>query len=882
VDSSNGFDSSPFPSPPEAQPLRAWRSLGPFAQALLLGLTYYAVARVAHAPAEASANALVSFWPAAGVVTAALVLSPPRRWPALLAGTACGALAFDMPLHAPGLAVALVAANVSGPLLAAAVIRRDCGGTPDIDRVRHTLVLMFGGAVIGPVAGGLIAATAVARDSGTGFSDAWLTYALAHAAGVMAVTPLLVSWSLSRRRPRTTRAWLETAGFVLAAAVATYLTFVTTGAPMLWTALVVVALAGLRGGVPASSAAILPWITISLLATTNGRGAFAAWTQDPRDAVLLVQASTGLGAAVADALGAVAAQLLIAVGRMRSSEERVRLLLEGVHDHAMFMLDEEGRVVVWNAGAQRMLGFAEAAVLGRPLAALFSQAPGFDPAELDLLPDGAEQEHWLRRADGSTFLGTLNAYPVAEPDGTDAYAVVVRDVTDARRSERQLRHMALHDPLTGLPNRALLQDRLTVALGHARREHGKVAVLFCDLDRFKVINDSLGHEAGDEVLRTVAARLKSVVRPGDTVARIGGDEFVFCCEDVDGPEGAVRVAERLHATLDEPLLVGEELFVTASVGIAVGGGATTVDDLLRDADAAMYRAKERGGGHALVEEGDRSRALGRLRGETAIRHALERGELVLHYQPLVEMASGRTLGVEALLRWNHPTRGLLPPGEFIRLAEDTGSIVDIGLWVVEEACRAGHRMREAGAVAELVMNVNVAARQIAEPDFAEAVGAILGRTATNPETLCLELTETTLIEELPANEAMLVGLKRLGIHLAMDDFGTGYSSLAYLRRLPIDVLKLDRSFVCELDDDAGGAPVLRAAVAIAQALSIQVVAEGIERPEQAAVLSGLGYVCGQGYHFARPLPEDQLIAHVRGEREQRRVRRLRVVGGAAS
>jgi diguanylate cyclase (GGDEF)-like protein len=440
--------------------------------------------------------------------------------------------------------------------------------------------------------------------------------------------------------------------------------------------------------------------------------------------------------------------------------------------------------------------------------------------------------------------------------------------------------MALHDSLTGLPNRALLQDRLTVALAQARREHRRVAVLFCDLDRFKVINDSLGHEAGDEVLRQVARRLEAVVRPGDTVARFGGDEFVFCCENVGGAAEAVRIAERIGRELERPLDLDEELFVTPSIGIALADADSSADDLLRDADAAMYRAKERGGGHALVDESARARALGRLRGETAIRHAVERGELELHYQPIVALATGRTVAVEALLRWNHPERGLLAPGEFIGLAEDTGRIVEIGLWAIEEACRASHRLREAAADEELRMNVNVSPRQLAEPGFAEEVGTILGRTATNPRHVCLELTETTLVADLPANESVIGALKRLGLEIAMDDFGTGYSSLSYLRRLPIDLIKLDRSFVAELDESPGGGPILRAAVTIADALAIGLVAEGIEQAGQATVLGALGYRLGQGYHYARPMPEEALGRHLREERRPGSGnRRLRLVSG---
>jgi predicted signal transduction protein with EAL and GGDEF domain len=371
------------------------------------------------------------------------------------------------------------------------------------------------------------------------------------------------------------------------------------------------------------------------------------------------------------------------------------------------------------------------------------------------------------------------------------------------------------------------------------------------------------------------------VRPGDTVARFGGDEFVLCCQDVDGPRDAIRIAERIHAELRRPMLIGEEVYVGASIGIAMTSDGCTPDDLIRDADTAMYRAKERGGGHALVEEGDRQRAVGRLRGEAEIRGAVARGELELHYQPIMDLASGQPIAAEALLRWNHPERGRLAPAEFIRLAEDTGAIVDIGLWAIEEACRAGHRLRDGAGLPALRMNVNVSARQLVHENFVESVGTVLGRTSTDPRTLCLELTETTLIEDLPVNERALAGAKRIGVQIAMDDFGTGYSSLSYLRRLPIDQLKLDRSFVTEIDETGAGAPVLRAAVAMAQALEVDLVAEGVESMAQVAVLNALGYERAQGFYFARPLPEAELAEWLDQVRPPGgAAQRLRLVGGS--
>jgi diguanylate cyclase (GGDEF)-like protein/PAS domain S-box-containing protein len=701
---------------------------------------------------------------------------------------------------------------------------------------------------------------------------------LSNAMGMLLIVPLALSWAARG----TLRADAEIALLTALTAAASVVVFVLLTVPLVWVALLVPAVAGLRHGVRGASAAILPWVLLGVVTAGQRRGLYAATTDSVVDAIRFAQASTGMGVLVTGSVGALSAQLRSAMRRLRRSEERVRLLVEGVRDHAMFMLDAELRVAAWNAGAERMLGYCADDVVGRHVDVLLSRAgSGERPLDISPLSAGSEQERWVARGDGATFLGRFAAYPVREGgDGAAAFAVVVRDVTESRRVERRLRHMALHDSLTGLPNRTLLQDRLTMALVHARREDRRVAVLFCDLDRFKVINDSLGHAVGDEVIRQVAERLEGIVRPGDTVARFGGDEFVFCCEDVRDAAEAVAISRRIEAELKRPLLVGQELIVTASIGIAIADGEASPDALLRDADAAMYRAKRTGHGHALTDAGDHDRALERLRGETEIRRAVERRELVLHYQPIVELATGKPVAVEALLRWNHPVRGLLPPCEFIRVAEDTGAIVEIGQWVLEEACAALHRLRQESGEDDLRVNVNVSARQLREEGFAETVGATLGRTGTDPRGVVLELTETTLVEDLPVNQSVLASLKRLGVHIAMDDFGIGYSSLAYLRRLPIDQIKLDRSFVAELDDAGGGAPILRAAVAMAQALAIDVVAEGVERGDQVGVLGALGYRYGQGFHFARPAAEADVAAQLlRGRGGRGRSQRLRLVGG---
>jgi diguanylate cyclase (GGDEF)-like protein/PAS domain S-box-containing protein len=440
---------------------------------------------------------------------------------------------------------------------------------------------------------------------------------------------------------------------------------------------------------------------------------------------------------------------------------------------------------------------------------------------------------------------------------------VSRDVTERKAAELELSHQALHDALTGLPNRVLFLDRLGHALlRRVRKGTGTVAVLFLDVDRFKVVNDSLGHEAGDRLLVDVAGRLDGVLRPDDTVARFGGDEFTILCEDVAGELEAVAIAQRVVELFDEPFeLEGSEVFLSTSIGIALAEpGKARPDDLIRDADAAMYRAKERGKArYELFDKAMRAHALERLAVENALRRAVEHDELRLHYQPEIDLCSGEIVGFEALVRWQHPERGLVPPGDFVPLAEETGLIVPIGTWVLREACREAKRWRDSSGH-PMGVSVNVSARQLAQPDFVDLVSCVLAETETPRGTLCLEITESAVIERGMATVAMLRSLRDLGVKLAIDDFGTGYSSLGHLRRFPIDILKLDRSFVSGLGQGSQDASIAAAVISLAHALELTTVAEGIETTEQLDVLRGLGSDIGQGFLFARPLPPDEAAA----------------------
>jgi diguanylate cyclase (GGDEF)-like protein len=441
---------------------------------------------------------------------------------------------------------------------------------------------------------------------------------------------------------------------------------------------------------------------------------------------------------------------------------------------------------------------------------------------------------------------------------------MAKDITDRKRAERALAHQALHDHLTGLPNRSLLLDRLSQAVARLSRTDTRLGVLFFDLDHFKVINDSLGHEAGDRVLQAVAGRVAGVLRPTDTLARLGGDEFVVVCEALEGPNEAGAVADRIARALASPIDEGdEELIVGASVGVVVtGDDAADPSALIRDADAAMYRAKDQGRGRAeLFDEGMRVRVVGRLRQERALRQALQREELALHYQPVLSLPDERITGVEALVRWEHPERGLLLPAEFVPLAEETGQILELGDWVLAEACRQAEVWCGAlGPDRRLEVAVNLSTKQLSQPNLAKRVAALLERHRLPPAqfSLCLEITESLMLEDPMVTGGLLGDLARLGVRLAIDDFGTGYSSLAYLRRFPVHTLKVDRSFVSGLGVDADSRAVVAAIIELAHALGLEVVAEGVEEQVQLDALVDLGCDRAQGFLFARPAPAETL------------------------
>jgi diguanylate cyclase (GGDEF)-like protein/PAS domain S-box-containing protein len=441
-----------------------------------------------------------------------------------------------------------------------------------------------------------------------------------------------------------------------------------------------------------------------------------------------------------------------------------------------------------------------------------------------------------------------------------AIARLIVVAVERDRKEQATRHAALHDPLTGLPNRVLALDRLAHALARRQRERIDVAVFVLDLDRFKMINDSFGHAAGDEVLLALAPRLIAAVRLTDTVARLGGDEFVVICPDVDAGRGVTEVAERLAAAVSRPLVLESgEHFFTVSIGIALARHQQdTPASLLGDADAAVYRAKDRGRGHyELFDEAMRTTAIARVRTETELRHALERGELRVWYQPVVDLTTGQPISTEALVRWQHPERGLVPPLEFIAIAEETGLIAELGLQVLEQACEQTAAWQRDIDPA-IGISVNVSGRQVVNPMFPAQVAAIAERHGLRAGTLALEITETVLMEEADSPDTVIDAFREHGLTLVLDDFGTGYSSLSRLKRFPVDVLKIDRSFVAGIESNIDDRAIVMATIDMGHAVGMTIVAEGVENVEQVESLRAFGCDRAQGYLYARPQPAEAI------------------------
>jgi diguanylate cyclase (GGDEF)-like protein/PAS domain S-box-containing protein len=555
---------------------------------------------------------------------------------------------------------------------------------------------------------------------------------------------------------------------------------------------------------------------------------------------------------------------------LRALENRYGPLPEGVPSVAyLFEPGVEGRCLYISPSVEEVLGYPrrqwleERGLWDRLVHADDADRVVSNEAECARSGEKLVQEYRLRAADGrDVWIRDEMTVVVDRQTGEDPlFYGVFLDVSDRKRMESELERLALYDALTGLPNRALFADRLGHVLARRGRETA-TAVYFLDLDRFKRINDSLGHAAGDEVLREVAQRLSGVVRPEDTVARFGGDEFTVLCERVGGVLEAVAIADRLQRPLRNPLIAGgAELRLSASIGVALveAGEEGDAQHLIEDADAAMYRAKERGGARTeLFDSAMRDNAVRSLQIEQELQQALEQDDLRLYFQPGVDLRTGQIVGAEALVRWQHPKRGLIVPDSFLQVAEETGLIVPLGAWVISAACSQLAEWQSRPETSQLHLSLNLSARELTHPDVVGTVLDCVRGSGIDPHFLTIEVTESTAMADGDGSFRALRDLSSEGLRVAIDDFGTGYSSLEQLRRMPVDIVKVDRSFVSGMSDDSTDHALVAAVVAMARALKLAVVAEGIETPMQAEALRELGCHTGQGFLFAKPLSADAM------------------------
>jgi len=549
---------------------------------------------------------------------------------------------------------------------------------------------------------------------------------------------------------------------------------------------------------------------------------------------------------------------------LKQSEERYRAVIEQTIEGIYLGAADTKLVVESNAAFQKMLGYTAEELCGMHIYDfIVHDHENIDSVFQSVLDRGHYfiGERKYRCKDGS-IVDVETSATVISYDNSKVLCTVVRDVTERKILEQQLEHRAFHDPLTDLPNRQLFVDRLEQALARTERRGSGIAVLFMDLDGFKVVNDSLGHEEGDRLLVAVAERLRGCLRPEDTLARFAGDEFIVLLEEVEGADEALRVTQRITEKFLRPFVLdGRELVVRFSIGVALGDThMTSPEKLLRDADTAMYRAKEDAADYRVFDPKMHEQALSRMELENELRRALEREEFTLYYQPKFRLGNQDIIeGVEALVRWEHPQRGFMLPGEFIHIAEETGLIIPIGGWIMKEACRQTKEWQERyPSEPPLAVCVNLSAAQVRHPGLLKDVRSALQESGLEPGSLILEITEGTLLRDTQVVMAIFEELKALGVRLAIDDFGKEYSSLSYLDRLPVDSLKIDRLFLESFGANPSNTIIVEAVISLAHSLGLEVTGEGVETAEQLKLLRRMGCDLVQGYHLARPLPSEEV------------------------
>jgi diguanylate cyclase (GGDEF)-like protein/PAS domain S-box-containing protein len=834
---------------------------------ILVGLAYFAVAKLGLS--FSSGHAIVSaVWPPSGLALAAAIVLGARVAPAIFLGALLANATGD---SAIGTAAGIATGNAIAALTGAYLLSRP-DFDPALQRMRDVIALAIIGAAL---------STAVNATVGTGtllasgVADAehlwsvWRVWWLGDLTGVLLVAPALLILAGGVRRVQPHRAWIAEASLIAAALVAVMLIVLHESVTLAYPIFPLIVLAAMRFRQPGAVIAGVLVSTTAVIYTANGKGPFAGGAADLD--LLRAQVFVALAAMTGLLVAAMRTEWEKAEAALAQLGESERALAEaqqlaGIGSWEWDVLEDR---ITWSDELHRIYGLGPDAFGGdyeSYLTAIHPDDRALVEQEIEVALRDATPfkfEHRALRPDGDVRVIEGRGRALVGADGrVERLLGTAQDVTERRLVEQKLEHQALHDPLTDLPNRALFLDRLEHALARSRRPDSSLAVYFCDVDDFKNVNDSLGHECGDELLVALPARLREALRGVDTVARFGGDEFVILCEDLSSEAQAIRIAERIAETFALPFEIDErQHHLSVSVGVVfVTGGKASAPEVLRDADAAMYRAKGGGKGRFEVfDERMRASLVARLQTEADLRRALDGGELRLLYQPVLSLEGDAFVGAEALVRWEHPQRGLLAPAEFITVAEDSGLIAPLGAWVLGAACRqAADWQRERAVGTDRWVSINLSPRQISHADVPALLAAALEQTGIDPALVSLELTETMLMEQSATALSTLQQLKEMGVRLVLDDFGTGYSSLSYLKRFPIDALKIDREFIDGLGSEAEDTAIVTAVLSMAEALGLDVIAEGVETPTQLAWLREHRCAFAQGYLLAHPLPADRL------------------------
>jgi len=814
---------------------------------------------------------VTAIWPPSGIALAALLIFGMRLWPAIAAGAFAVDLIAGLPLApALGIATGNTLAAVAGALLVKKLVRDE----HPLDTLRGVLVLIIGGGLAATMISATVGTTTL-LDAGLAsrpeYSAIWLTWWLGDTGGVMLFTPLLLAWQSRPRLDWSAQRTLEAVFLLLSTLLVTQLVFGRSSPlavnhyPLAFLPLTTLIWAAVRFGKHGVTLGLFLVAASAVTGTVGGSGPFVR--ADINESLLLMQAFMGVASIAALLLTASLSerqqtQLQLDRYHRVQASNLGHILETSLNEIYMFEPQSLGFLNV-NLGARDNLGYSMEEL--RQLTAVDIK-PQYTEKQfrqmIEPLLNGTEQllqfETVHQRKDGTSYPVEVNLQ--LSRSGTDpVFVAIILDITERHHSQQRLDHMAHHDALTNLPNRFLFSDRLTHALQHCERDGRSLALMFLDLDGFKKINDSLGHPTGDDLLQQVAERLLAAARKGDTVARLGGDEFTIVLEDLDDTKIVPEIARRILESMARPFDVsGREVFLGASIGISMyPQDGHDVTALMKYADVAMFQAKKDGGNKHQFYLADMTVAANqRLALETDMRHSLENDDFTVHYQPQVSLENDCIVGVEALVRWQHPQHGMLPPNMFIPVAEESGLIEALGEWVMRVACKQVREWQETTGVL-IPVAVNLSGHQIRDT-LAQTVENILQETGLEPRYLELEITESCIMSHTDETIDCLHRLRQLGVQLAIDDFGTGYSSMSQLKRLPIDKLKIDRSFVRDVPQDSNDMEIIKAIIALGHALDMTVIAEGVETAEQRTFLARHDCDVMQGYLFSRPKPAGEI------------------------